>query len=211
MIRKGLLISLLLLLCGVVAADSVGPTNPNTAVSTAPGPATHWSNPGLVQIEDDLYALAFHTSPVFTANTAILRATNYAFNIPSDAVIDGVVVEVKRSATNQVSLIEIGLAGVFATNKTDSEFWPSTFAYKEYGSPTDKWDAPLTPAVVNASSFGVDLTAQLGVAVSGATEARVDHIRMTVYYTVSRTMPKRSVVVSQSRSSKAFSVAGGVR
>ena len=198
---KSLSVAFLFLLCPITFADSTGPKDPGTAQALSGQNVVPWGNAQLSRFEDGSYALAFN-STLFSQFTNVLLVTNFGFNIPSDAVIEGVVVGVRRSAVGNVTISAIGLAGVFAFDKSDEALWPASFEYKDYGSPTDLWGASLTPALVNGSGFGASLTAQLAAPSGSTIEARVDHIRMTIYYTVSRTMPRRSILVSQSRTSR---------
>ena len=49
-----------------------------------------------------------------------------------------------------------------------------------FGGASDLWGAALTRSAVNASDFGVRVRADL---VDPAVVAKVDHVRVTVYYT----------------------------
>lgn len=82
------------------------------------------------------------------------------------------------AADTTLKLVKGG--SVAGSNKATADQWPTTFAYANYGGSLDLWGTTLTPADVNASNFGVVLSATL---TTGA-ELRVDTIRMTVYYSV---------------------------
>src|SRR5690606_17930444 len=73
--------------------------------------------------------------------------------------------------------------------KTDT-FWPKNAdAYVSYGGDGDTWGLQLTPDDVNDDDFGVAISVERDFSTSGdgafqETDARIDHIRMTVFYTV---------------------------
>jgi hypothetical protein len=143
-----------------------------------------WTNPGNAGASDNSYATC---SLSISAQSHYLKATNFGFSIPTEATIAGIVVEIERNGTspppppgisdNRVRIVKGGTIG--STNKTDGN-WPSSDAYSTYGADDDLWGETWTPADINASTFGVAISAA-GVAIGG-TSANIDHIRVTVYY-----------------------------
>lgn len=139
------------------------------------------TNPSNVGSSDNSYA----TSVLLLGQiTNYLKATNFGFAIPSDASIDGIVVEIERSATvgvavadNSVKLVKGGSIG--GTDKASASNWPTSDAYASYGSATDLWGQTWTLADINASTFGVVVSAIDAIAAT----AQIDHVRITVYYT----------------------------
>jgi hypothetical protein len=83
------------------------------------------------------------------------------------------------------SVVRLVKAGtVVGDNKaatTAADYWPFSDEVKEYGGSSDLWGTTWTPAEVEAATFGVVISADTGTNWT----ARVDHIEMTVYYTVS--------------------------
>jgi hypothetical protein len=70
--------------------------------------------------------------------------------------------------------------------------WPSiSDNYRTHGGTTDLWGATFTRDEVNASNFGVVVSAE-NTNGSTSNEAKVDHIRLTVTYTVAA-MPRRMI------------------
>jgi hypothetical protein len=67
-------------------------------------------------------------------------------------------------------------------NKASGTAWATTDTYSNYGGSTDMWGTTLTPAQVNASNFGVVLTAY-NAWYEGNAYAYCDHIYIIVYYT----------------------------
>lgn len=160
---------------------SQGPLSPGT-VDTVPGDVD-WTNPSNVTASDDVYA----TSALITGQfTYLLRGSNFGFTIPSDALIDGVVLEIERNETLSIGGAHIRdvsvQVGTGSNDKADTATdWTTTDTYIVYGSSIDTWGLVLTPATVNATGFYGKISAKLLGAGSGT--ARIDHMRMTIYYT----------------------------
>lgn len=140
-----------------------------------------FSNGSNAALSDDSYASAVLT---LGADSHLLKASNFGFAIPSDATINGIVLEIERSGTvlsavqdEFISLMQAGVAN--GNNKASASAWPTTDAYASYGSATDLWGLTWTPTKVNASGFGVAISAVTGAAAI----AQIDHIRITVYWT----------------------------
>lgn len=93
------------------------------------------------------------------------------------------------AADNIVKLVKAG--SVVGDNKADtSTAWPATAGDAEYGGQNDLWGTTLTAAQVNASDFGIVLSATVN-----AGTAYVDHIELTIYYTVSGVTEPASFLV----------------
>lgn len=131
---------------------------------------------------DDAYATA---TLLLGQVSHYLKATGFTFLIPADALIDGIIVEVERSATlalalqdSSVKLVKGGIIG--GTDKAALGNWPASDAYASYGSPSDLWGQSWTPADINAATFGVAIAAVAGLLGAGV---QIDHVRITVHYT----------------------------
>jgi len=170
--------------------DSQGPYNPHKIENReAPGGRVAWDSPQRAESSDDGYATA--TSEKENSYTHYLWAYIFNFNIPTSATINGIKVEIERHASgvvgadyvvdNIVRLIKNG--EVVGDNKADdTTHWPSTDTYAVYGGSNDLWGTTWTPSNINSNEFGVALSVYLNGAVR--VEAYVDHIRITVYYTI---------------------------
>lgn len=172
---------------------SQGPRYPSTAANLSNAGSSEntdaWVNPGNVGADDgseaQITAATFDSPDI----SQILVASNFGFTIPSDATIDGIVVEIDRrdfagaASDNRVQLAKgTAFANLVGNNKADTALdWPSTSTVKSYGTgTTDLWGTTWTPAEINASSFAVFLSAQADAA---NTDVGVDFIRVTVHYT----------------------------
>jgi|GEM_PF-5775413 len=165
---------------------------PPSIVVSSPGANAIWALPENAAASDDAYAsvsASFVEDPV-NQNTNGLKATGFGFAVPASSVIDGLLVEIEKSATlsdaNNAVDLSVRLArpdGSLGTeNKADSATsWPTADAYASYGGDADLWSEALTPEIVNDPGFGLVISARLH-AENTAVTANVDHIRATVYF-----------------------------
>lgn len=115
------------------------------------------------------------------ATSQYLKATNFAFSLPSYGTVDGVQVQVVRNGTNSVVsdlhmyLVKGGTIG--SSDRALAGTWGAD-ATITYGTATDLWGWALAPSDVNASNFGVVFAAQF----SGSGTASVDAVTMTISY-----------------------------
>jgi hypothetical protein len=88
-----------------------------------------------------------------------LQGTSHGFSIPSDAIILGITLQIRRTPNgtacrdNEVKLRKA--AGVVGSNRADtSGNWSAGFQTKTYGNALDTWGTTWTPAEINSSGFG---------------------------------------------------------
>ena len=182
-------------------ADSTEPFHTAGGSSTAatyPGTAASqsvdiedgsWQNPANIKADDGNFSETLAVIPG-TWYSGRLKATNFSFSIPSGATIDGIKVEIERREDNaglnahdyRVQLLDAdgNLVGV---NKKDSSEWSTSYEIITYGGSTDTWGASPTRAMVEDPNFGVCLSVKMTPSSYGLKYARVDFIRMTIYYT----------------------------
>lgn len=140
-----------------------------------------WYNPTYIYISDNNRARAPLSQD---EDSHYLRATTFGFAIPDGAVIDGIEVRIEKY-TNVVNTIEdnsckIVKAGSEQGAEKGQAYWSTTEAYVYYGGAADKWGLTWTPAQINASNFGVSLSAINYE--SSIANAYVDHVQIKVYY-----------------------------
>jgi hypothetical protein len=162
-----------------------GALSPGTMADVTTGTVPLWINPDNAKLSDDVHT----TAAVRRTYSHYLQATNFGFTIPTGATINGILVGVEKKRVGSagecfdkyVQIIKAdGTLGT--TNKADTTTeWTTTEAYKDYGSSSDLWDESWTAENINDVDFGVSFAAIGGLNTSGA---YVDHIRITVYYTV---------------------------
>ena len=172
-------------------AASVGPNSPTSAdgSSQAGGGTITWTNPTYATSSDNYRATAALPKGVISY---YLQVTGFNFNIPTNARIDGIVVEVERSIAETTTYtkdnsIKIIQGGAISGNEyaDTATAWPinSGDAYATYGGSSDLWGLSWTAADINSSNFGVAVQAKnTKVKAAFTNTAQVDHIRITVYY-----------------------------
>lgn len=185
---------------------SAGPNNPGTLAHTAVGGSLAWadaSDSGAPVVGD------LSASGGAAINNALgslfgsteshrLSLTNFGFSIPTGATINGIVVEARvknqnagvdfRAGDLQVQLIVGGSTS--GSDKADATIWGTgtnygTYIYKIWGGASDPWGLTPSVAQINASNFGIALRAKaLAGGYMDAAAPNIDHVRITVYYTV---------------------------
>jgi hypothetical protein len=160
---------------------SAGPNSPGTVVSDATPGGTAWADPGNAAASDNTYATCGSFS-----NTQYLKATNFGFAVPGGATIDGVVVEVELAKTSTEDCFDFTArlvkgGAVAGSNYATLAPTANIDTYRTYGGAADLWGLSLTAADVNAADFG--FVFRLNNGGKGSPSARVDHVRVTVYYT----------------------------
>lgn len=167
-------------------SSSQGPNSPQSVVSDSSTGTITWIDPLNATSSDNSYASA---EGINGQISYYLKSTNFAFNIPSDATIDGIMVEIERheesSTTGSVFDAEVRLVKngvVSGDNKANTSLeWPLTDAYQSYGGSNDLWGLTFTPSDINNTGFGVALAVRLESDLGVV--AKVDHVRITVYFT----------------------------
>jgi len=186
-------LSLVLIIAGPmtspVQAKSSGPNSGSTAADDDSIGTVTWDDVNNVLTQDDSYASAILTQGNNTSH--YLEVTGFGFDISSGATIEGIVVEVDRRENttplrvfdNSIKLVKGGV--ISGTDRSTGLSWPSsdTDTYVIYGNSTDLWGLTWDPADINDSGFGVAISAVKDSSVYNR-NAFVDHIRITVYYSV---------------------------
>ena len=155
-------------------------TYPGTAVNIAGG-NTDWVNPDNAKTEDAVYS----TATLNNDNTDYLALTNFGFNIPSNAEIGNIKVEIKGYYTGAESTIFIREVPEYDTFKIESFQLTDTNAYHEVEATGDWWkDGTMTPSDVNNSNFGFAIST-----FTTTSTYYIDTIRVTVYYNLFSPLP----------------------
>lgn len=189
---------------------SEGPLSPGSVVEDTSHGSVSWSNYSNAGASDNAYASVTISNP---AESYYLKATNFGFAIPAGATIDGIVVEFEKkndSGRNgydaRVRLVKGGT--IQATDKALGTAWPVADTYVTHGGAADLWGSAWTPADINASNFGVVIAVK-DTDGMGPT-LKLDHIRITVYYTEGLTLKAVSdtLAVSLTDASSNFLTSG---
>ncbi|HRS42859.1 MAG TPA: Hint domain-containing protein [Candidatus Diapherotrites archaeon] len=154
------------------------PLSPRTVANDNSVGTITWDSIDNIKSSDNLYSTATvlgHGSVI----THYLKATNFGFNIPTGAIIDGIKVEIEKHGgdisalkdvyDNSVKIIKSdGTIG--ATEKKDSVYeWSDTDtnAYVTCGGNTDLWDETWTAEQINNANFGVAISAKISSSSGG--------------------------------------------
>lgn len=145
-----------------------------------------WTNPTNADSQSDSYANIDITAQNYTD----WIRTPFAFDIPIDAVIDGILVEIDHYGENgniNEHSCRLVLNGIIQGDEkmTIDNAIPSEDldVYESYGGAADNWNAGLTYDEINDATFGVQVS-YFGAHSVQPRNVYVDHIRMTVYYTI---------------------------
>lgn len=167
---------------------TAGPNASGTQANTDRGVLNvAWSNLANVASSNDSRASSSVTTSASATPCDYLDLTNFGFAVPSGATINGITVAIERSAStgnvqdDTVQLIKGGTAS--GTNKADTGTdWPATAseASVNYGGAADLWALSLTDTDVNASNFGVRISAK--TASAGANIPEIDFVSITITY-----------------------------
>jgi lipopolysaccharide export system protein LptA len=191
-----LIIVMLLLIAlpvSVAFADQSGPRDAGDGDDVA-GPGTvPWTNPdGIRSPSGEPYAYAIIPAGLTSVTTHYLQGTQYGFAIPAGSTINGIRVFISRRSSipvggpairdNIVKLVKGG--AVTGTNKAlTGQDWPYvSFGTATYGDPADLWGTTWTVAEINATNFGVVLSATNPNPFFDLS-ATVDYMQITVNYT----------------------------
>lgn len=170
-------------------STSVGPNLYGTATQT--GTDISWSISGTS-------SAVVSMSPSGTGGTAsnLLIMTNFGFSVPTNAIINGVFVEIEKYANESVSSggrfisdgqVKLILSGTqIGSDKKSATRWPlvANKVFAPYGGPTDTWTTFLAASNINDSSFGVSIIAAGGNTLTDTLIGTIDGCRITISYSV---------------------------
>ncbi|KKL99748.1 hypothetical protein LCGC14_1811320, partial [marine sediment metagenome] len=161
-------------------------TNVSTYSYSAGSDGEEWvdTNKATTQNDDDTF-VSFNPSTEDTSDW--IRLTNFGFSIPA-ATITGIEVEIDREATQSSSIKDGRIylrktSGQVGNNKSAAGYWDTIDddSYDTYGSTSDLWGTTWTSSEINSVDFGIDI--YVGYDGSVADNARIDHLRIKIYYT----------------------------
>jgi hypothetical protein len=175
---------------------SAGPNTPSAAFSVASGGGDlPFHSPNNSFTSNNNYTTAVTLLSLFNGRTSNLQATDFGFAIPSTAVITGIEVFIERSADNigliwpleayvtdnNIQLLRNGTP--IGSNLAQSARWTGSDAVATYGGISFNWGVSnWTPADINASNFGISVSANVQGLIGLFPIVKIDNIRITVHY-----------------------------
>lgn len=163
-----------------ISNTSTGPNNPASSANDTGGV---WNLTNQVYSSNDSYASA---NIGLGGDSGYLKASNFSFNIPTNATIKGIEVGVESNSTGGGEItqtVDVYKNNILGAGSTLSGVWPvTTDAYINYGGSTSLWGESWAPIEINSVNFGVGVMGQ-EEGISSAT-LNIDHIRITVHYSV---------------------------
>jgi hypothetical protein len=163
----------------------------NPATITLGAGGTGWTNPNNAKVEDGALAVSGTIGPGGGGGAVTqLQGTGLGFSLPTNAVIDGIQLDIKVGAdtsatddTGKVFLLYSGGSTSAANTPNIGQQWwnggGGSVKWNTYGNSTSLWGRTWTPADINNSAFGASIAAFVP---SGTAVLYVDAIQITVYY-----------------------------
>lgn len=153
-----------------------------------------WYYANSATVSDDDYAITVLNDQQ-TSN--FLRCLGYGFNIPTGAVITGITLRVERAATDS-NISDASVRLIKASNRagadkaTDTDYSQNSDSVQTYGGSTDLWSTTWTAADINNANFGAAISSRKRGNSGGARYVGIDHVSITVDYTVNTPPPTPS-------------------
>ncbi|MFY0526556.1 hypothetical protein ACN28I_26575 [Archangium gephyra] len=165
-------------------AKTTGPVSPTVVMQV--GLARDWRNTdsALTVDGDPAYVQGMFDHET----TSRLESSGYGFELPDDAVVAGIRVDVTRSSYSNGDVRDLDLRllkdgapiGESRALVEEGTSWAADYMTVSYGSEEDLWGRAWTIADLEAPGFGTGLRAQYAMS-AGSDWARVDAIGITVF------------------------------
>jgi hypothetical protein len=166
------------------SAATTTPTAATSVLYPGTGAGTSWTNPSYIGVDDGNYATINAINV-----TSMLYGTNYGFNIPTGATINGIKVEIEVKSSSggnsnfSTTTGHLTKDGTNPAGSTASSNWNLTTSDVIYvwGSASNLWGTTWTAEEINASGFGTYFSFSNSSGMIATFS--VDFYRITVYYT----------------------------
>ncbi len=172
--------------------------NPTEGINVSSTGTEPWNNPGNALTDNNNYATMSNAALLISGtirNSNFLTVKGLGFNIPPNAEILGVEVEIRKfssdnTGSNFTRDLDFRLLKnnqVAGTNHANTGVnWPTSETAFTYGTNTDLWGLALAPSDVNASDFGVAISIESRASglLLPTVISYVDQVRVRVSYRV---------------------------
>lgn len=181
-----------------------GPLSPGTCIDIPTIGTAAWTNPTRATASDDSHV----TKSLDLEATHYLVCTGFGFTLPDDAIVLGIVVDNEVSVGGLHEVIEdhaqriVRDGTIGSSDRSSPQPWPITDLALAHGASDDLWGEcwcalpPGSPCLnpdcgnVNDEDFGSALAARHTF--GGGGRARVDAVRMTIFYEPAPPSPTRT-------------------
>lgn len=193
-------------------ADTAGPNSPSNGLNNSSIGSNSWNYTNKIYTSDN-YFTTVSLDKDHISNYLI--ASDFRFFVPAGVVINGIKVAIERKEGNKHSsgYIRDYSVKILKNNTitgTDhavtSTNWPTSEQTVSYGSSTDLWGQTWTSSDINSSNFGVTIAVKCA---SDSEDAKIDNIKITVYYTIVPVCTISAPTVSITPSSQTITTNGG--
>jgi hypothetical protein len=160
---------------------NIGPNSPSTVVDDSSTGTIAWTNPTYIEASDSNYATITFDSVSYSH---YLHASNFGFSLPTNAIIQGILVEIEAKASSYwiLDFVRIVKGGtISSTNKAYGTYGPTERYRSNINPSSELWGETWTPSDINASNFGVAIATYSSN--TSSYNISVNHVRITVYYT----------------------------
>ena len=167
---------------GYAQREELGPRGGRSFVSE-PGPGSYWAEPGNARWDDD--EARTYTSPLTKDQySQALKITNFGFNLPAEAKVEGIEVIVIRKADVEGSIQDKRVTllrgnAPYGISLHTQDTWDAEWTAAYYGEAQEDWDAVWKVADVNASGFGISIEVQ---SVGAIARPQIDEVLVTIHY-----------------------------
>jgi hypothetical protein len=158
-----------------------------------PGSNRSWIAVENANGSDDQYSDFSNLNNSANSYTDYILINKFLLDVPMDAIITGIEINVERSDPNQhtadysVKILKYGV--VTGDEKSTGAAYPASDGYNTYGGAGDLWGEFWTPDMINDNGFGIAIAAQRISGHNGQTNGRVDDVTITVFFDQPSTLP----------------------
>ena len=161
-----------------------------------------------VQGSDDQYSDFSNLNNAANSYTDYIHVNKFLLDVPLDAIITGIQIDVERSDPNQntadYSIRILKYDMVTGDEKSTGAAYADTDTYSTFGGNGDLWGEVWTPDMINDNGFGIAISAQRIDGNNGQTEGRIDDISITVFYDQPSTLPVSLLNFSARKNNKSI-------
>ena len=172
--------------------ESDGDMMPTIASNNSSEGSVGWSATQAIMDIDSDFSTAISVLP--GNNTNLIMASGFDLNIPEDAIICGITVNIEKRSGGFLPLVRdrtirlVKNGSMVGANQATNSAWTETARTTTYGGPNESWSESWTPEDVNNSNFGVAISARLN-GYGLFPYAQVGNVNVSVNYNIIDVLP----------------------